>query len=216
VYVSNSPPPEQLIQEIQASNFPVVWLNHSLATNAVAPDNRQGSKMLTHHLIEKGHRKIAFVFFDRPNAHFSVAERMEGYLEAMKQANLTPYIHPMKSASAAGRRDELRRWIAGNKLPDQTGWICYGNNTARAFISLAREAGMKIPQEYSVATFGMEGDAWAGGVRITLAREPFEEIGRVTGEALMYLIHHPDAEWPSRRIPMTLVDPGETISSPSF
>src|SRR5690606_20386280 len=58
-----------------------------LSCCTVLPDNRGGARAATQHLIEHGHRRIAFA---GSLAQLDLRERYEGYIEAHREAGIEP------------------------------------------------------------------------------------------------------------------------------
>ncbi|MBS1252979.1 MAG: Ribose operon repressor [Anaerolineales bacterium] len=73
-------------------NFPLVLMDRTfpyLEADCALADNRGGAYAATKHLIELGHRKIAFLA--RPYLHLlPLAERLAGYRQALRDAGLEP------------------------------------------------------------------------------------------------------------------------------
>jgi len=76
--------------------FPMVLVdrcNSMVEADAVVLDNMDASLRLTRHLIECGHRRIAF-FYGAGSA--TGQQRFDGYLAALGGAGLTPISHALK------------------------------------------------------------------------------------------------------------------------
>ncbi|MDO8188010.1 LacI family DNA-binding transcriptional regulator [Conexibacter sp. JD483] len=72
-----------------ARTTPTVFLDRppvGIAADAVLLDNRGGMHQAIEHLLEQGHRRIAFV--SDPGELFTAAERLRGYREALTAAGL--------------------------------------------------------------------------------------------------------------------------------
>jgi len=71
-------------------NIPVVLLDKKVKDNlnvdVVLVKNREGSKKLTEHLINLGHKRIGII--TGPSASTTGKERLEGYLEALKEHSI--------------------------------------------------------------------------------------------------------------------------------
>jgi len=70
--------------------LPLVFVNHRLAGAAsVSIDDAAGAAVATQHLINLGHRRIAYVGLrHEPKVRVSSAARLAGYRQAMKAAKL--------------------------------------------------------------------------------------------------------------------------------
>jgi len=81
--------PKSLLKELEAFNLPLVFVDYTPPFGDhpnVLSDNVRGGFIATQHLIELGHRKIAFIGGEI--SHPSIAERLQGYRMAMEKANL--------------------------------------------------------------------------------------------------------------------------------
>ena len=81
--------PRNLIERIFDSNLPTVYVDYIPPTNShplVLIDNVQGALLATNHLINLGHKNIAFVGGDIE--HPSLSDRLIGYKQALENANI--------------------------------------------------------------------------------------------------------------------------------
>src|SRR5207253_1669203 len=65
----------------------LVNADSELPVPLVIADEYDGGVQNAKHLIELGHRKISFLI-GKPPAHYSVTERLRGYVDTMRQAGL--------------------------------------------------------------------------------------------------------------------------------
>ncbi len=82
--------PTSLLKELEAYNLPTVFVDYTPPSGDypnVLSDNIQGALIATKHLIDLGHKKIAFIGGEI--SHPSIAERLTGYKLAMEKANLS-------------------------------------------------------------------------------------------------------------------------------
>lgn len=85
--------PHSLIDRISAYNLPTVFIDYIPPKNSyplILIDNIQGALLAMNHLIELGHKNIAFIGGDIE--HPSMSERFTGYKQALENANI-----PIKS-----------------------------------------------------------------------------------------------------------------------
>ncbi|MGL4207676.1 MAG: LacI family DNA-binding transcriptional regulator [Aeromonadaceae bacterium] len=87
--VAHTLPKDPRLQLLQQHDFPFIALGRSELARPYAWfdfDNYQGIQMATNHLIALGHKRIALLKEDSPQAY--VSQRHHGYLEAMAAAGL--------------------------------------------------------------------------------------------------------------------------------
>ncbi len=160
---------------------PVVLLNnHSESggpyTYSVRVDDRQGGYLATQHLIEQGHRRIAYISAGEVG-HSSSRERQAGYSQALAEAELTS--DPTLNLAGNGRSDGGERIIpllrALPALP--TAVFCYNDMTAIGLMRAARAAGLSIPHDLAVVGFDDIPIASYVSPSLTTIAQPKFELG---------------------------------------
>lgn len=160
---------------------PVILINsHSPLpgqyTFAIGVDNRHGGCRATEHLIDLGHRRIAYIC--GPAAHSDDAGRQAGYREALAQAGLefAPELVIAGTGRADGGERAVPRLLALPEPP--TAVFCYNDMTAVGLLRAARGLGLSIPKDLAVV--GFDDIPLASYVRpsLTTIRQPTAEMGR--------------------------------------
>ncbi|WPJ96087.1 LacI family DNA-binding transcriptional regulator [Coraliomargarita algicola] len=107
--------PSNIVEQINASEYPVVYLNEKLSHNAVYSDDITGAATITKHLIETGRKKIALLINSSQSEkpHYSEQDRREGYLNAIQEAGLDPII-PELGNNQADFENNLLQWFEAN------------------------------------------------------------------------------------------------------
>jgi DNA-binding LacI/PurR family transcriptional regulator len=86
-----SPFAEELLHRrfplVFADRFPAPGANH---VSYVVSDNRRGAYAATQHLLEMGHRRIGLALTPDAEVNSSVAQRIEGYHQALQEHDLSP------------------------------------------------------------------------------------------------------------------------------
>ncbi len=153
--------PEWLESLIEDMKLPKVWIGTKKKTDCIHHDDFGGAYDMTMKLIRKGHLKIQYLdLFVSEEAlavsHFSAADRMNGYLKAMKEAGLTPQIvRPPKTLPFSQRSTYARDNIFAGGMP--TAVLSYDYYFAgRTFLCNAWKKRLEIPRDISFATFAEE------------------------------------------------------------
>jgi DNA-binding LacI/PurR family transcriptional regulator len=144
------------LEHLERIGVPIVLINnHSEQrgryTFTVTVDNRHGGYLATQHLIELGHRRIAYV--TAPADHSSDLDRMTGYRQALGQVGIEPdarLIIPGNGRADGGER-ALQVLLALDNRP--SGVFCYNDMTAIGLIHAARRAGLSVPADLAVVGF---------------------------------------------------------------
>ena len=130
--------------------LPVICMDFGdagLCADAVVGDSTGGMAALTWHLIEQGHRDIAF--FGAVQATSSIMERYLGYVSAMLTAGLpiwAEYLLPDRDAQGE---------LLPLTLPDNrpTALVCNCDWAARWAIGQLKQQGLRVPEDISVVGF---------------------------------------------------------------
>jgi LacI family transcriptional regulator, repressor for deo operon, udp, cdd, tsx, nupC, and nupG len=121
--------------------------------NHVAIDNVQAAEAATAHLISLGRRRIAAIG-DQPGQHGTATLRLQGYLNALHAAGL-PYDAALTVPAATYSRAEGARAMRHLlDLPDPPDAVfCFNDLLAIGTLSVARERGLRVPQDLAVIGF---------------------------------------------------------------
>ena len=168
--------------------FPVVLVDRcdrDTAADAVLLDNGDSAYRLTAHLIERGYRRIAFIY---GVTSATGRQRHEGYVTAMATHGLETLTKGVPATVEAARAaaSELAR---SRPLPDalaaSNGIILLGATEA------LQEAKLRFPQQIALA--GFDDLPWTRLVEpgITVIAQPTYDLGQAAIELLLQRIAHP-------------------------
>jgi LacI family transcriptional regulator len=199
------------------SPVPVVVANAEpagLPVTVVTADNIGGMEMATRHLIEFGHRKIAYI--KAPTYYTPSAVRAEGFLRACRAAALAPADTPIIEADGLfdGGEAAADRLLATR--PDITAVACHNDLTAIGALRGLRAAGRRVPDDISVVGCDdIAAASWVTPTLTTVAQQK-AEMGRLAVERLAAALDDP--EHPQRpetiRLEMLLVERESTGPAP--
>ncbi|MBO8184904.1 LacI family DNA-binding transcriptional regulator [Streptomyces spirodelae] len=149
----------------------------------VAFDNRGGARALTEHLLALGHRHIGYVA--GPAERTTTRHRLEGHSAALeahesfdpaRAERLTVHgggYH--RSAGYEGTRVLLHR------APETTAVLAANDTVALGVCAALREAGLRIPEDVSVAGFDDLPFSADASPTLTTVRLPLQEAGARAG-----------------------------------
>jgi LacI family transcriptional regulator len=150
-------------------------------------DNLRGAQLATEHLLELGHRRIAFLS-GRPDLQ-SAELRKTGYLRALTAAGIEPdeelirigaYDPEISAASA-------RALLTG---PDRPTAVFAANDiSAIATVGAARELGLSVPDDLSVVGFDNVPESALCRPPLTTVDQPIREMGHRAIRMLIALIN---------------------------
>jgi len=175
-------------------NVPMVLVNDQYPgefVHSVMIANEDGSRAATAHLIELGHRRIAYVG-DR-SGYQTETERLEGYQQALAgagiafDAELTVDGDGWPDGAAAAMEALL-------KLAEPpTAVCCYNDLTALGAMRAIRARGLRVPEDVSVTGFDDLFFAEYLEPPLTTVRQPARRMGEMAMENLLKLMAGEDS-----------------------
>lgn len=184
----------------------------------VLPDNRLAGRLAANHLIEHGHRHLAFV---KPKgATISRREKVEGFLAAAKEAaaECSAQIIEIDGGSRFGD-NELGQlgFEAAQKIvalsPRPTGVVAVNDMTAIGVMAGLRHCGLSIPEDVSVV--GMDNVAVSEYVwpPLTTVATPVREVAETMVEQAIARVNASDMPPREFSFPPRLVE-RQSVSEP--
>jgi LacI family transcriptional regulator len=171
--------------------------------DSLALDNQQGAREATAHLVEQGHRRIAF--FGGHGDSSSCRQRRIGYREAMRAAKLPVDSH-WEVECLPTRLDAARcaeaLFAAG---PAPTAAVCYNDAVALGLMHGLAERGLTPGRDFALTGFDDVAEAALATPSLTTLAAAPRARGRQAAQMLLERLRDPDAE--ARRIvaPVRLV-----------
>jgi DNA-binding LacI/PurR family transcriptional regulator len=155
-------------------------------TFSIGVDNRHGGFLATEHLVQRGHRRIAYVA--SPDDRSDSMERLAGYREALTGAGIDP--DPSLLVQGTGRPGGGQRalpiLLALEDRP--TAVFCYNDMTAIGLIHAAHAVGLSLPRDLAVV--GFDDIVFARYVHpaLTTVAQPVAELGKGAMEMVLALL----------------------------
>lgn len=158
---------------------------HYLGTNSYA-----GSRALCRHLLELGHRRIAFV--TGPRAQYTSRRREEGYRAALAAARISRKEQQVFCARAWDRGEGERAAAHFLGLKKRPTAIMAANDVIAMGLHLQlRQRGLRLPRDMSLAGYGGELDGELVTPALTTVAQPAEAIGSRAAALILELIRRP-------------------------
>jgi DNA-binding LacI/PurR family transcriptional regulator len=171
---------------IVRDGFPVVLQGSlpGLPAPSVDVDNRAGSAAAVSHLVALGHRRIAMVT-NAPLDYTATLSRLDGYHDALRAGG----IHPDRAIVVEGAFDAASGYAAMQGLlrraTDLTAVFIASDIVAFGALRALREAGRRIPGDFSVVGFDDVPLARHFDPPLTTVRLPARGLGSACGRALI-------------------------------
>lgn len=184
---------------------------HHLRADTVQPENVEGGRTVTEHLLGLGHRRIGLISGSRELT--TIADRLTGVDEALRAAGSALADLPL--VEDAFTREGGKQAVAAllDRDPDLTAVIALNDDMAIGALSVLRHRGISVPGDISVTGFddvAVAGDLSPG---LTTIRLPMSEMG---GQALRLALAPPAKRPRRRRAAHELVVRGSTAAPPQF
>lgn len=182
--------------------FPMVILGtyfRQLPSDAVTFNNEEGSYQATMHLLNMGHRKIAFLGHI-PRYPFSMldSEIIEGMNRAFAEKgikvdnSLHTFLPLTFDEKAPVYQQQILKPFKQKERERPTALICRGDGGARYVINLLRRNGFRIPEDISVVGFGDISIAKEVDPPLTTVKWPLQKAGKEAVRLLVSRMNFPD------------------------
>ena len=176
-------------EELRTISIPLITVDVPIDVEwatCIGCDQVKGARMAVSHLIEHGHRRIAFIsgHWHAPVSH----ERCRGYIEAMEEAGL-----PIKSewivegdftrASGVRCMDLLL-----SLDPRPTAGFCASDLMAFGAMAMARLKGLHVPRDISIVGFDDIREAAVAQPPLTTVHQPRHRLGTMVADTAIQAI----------------------------
>ncbi len=191
-----------------SSGLPVVILGHPInAENSyyVDNDNIAAGKAATQYLLDRGHRHIALLGYDK---QFMVTvDRRKGYQQALEEAGI-----PFNREAVVSSRflynttdeEELRRLFQSGDRP--TAVVCMDDAQAITLCNMLQAMGLSVPGDVSLISFN---DTPAGRLNspalTSINVDPYQ-LGQKAMELIIKLVKHPELPPTGLIVPFSIVE----------
>lgn len=160
---------------------------------AVSAAHSSGARAVADHLISLGHRDIGVIA--GPEEWLAGDARLAGHRAALAQAGVLltrDRLRHVEPTTAQGKRAAAELL---DLTPRPTAIVCFNDKVAVGTMQAARERGLRVPQDLSIAGFDDIDLAEATDPRLTTVRQPLQEMGRIAVTQLMRVLdgHRPEA-----------------------
>jgi len=195
-------------EQIRGLDIPVVCFDHKvegMARDFVGSDNRLAAAMLTEHLLQLGHRRIAFI--GGTAWLYTASERLRGFVETMTGAGVE--VDPSLVVDGGYNGDVA--YAHAMRLmtrPDRpTAIIGANNDMGLAALKAIQELAFRCPEQVSLAM--IDDVPWSGVIRpkLTMVVQDPVTIGQLAAQRLLHRILSPEG---------ALEPPRDFIMTPRF
>jgi LacI family transcriptional regulator len=187
VLVTPADPTGRNLEEFRRFRIPFVLVDgvgDSVSECSVSVDDVVGGGLAVRHLVEGGHRTIAYV--SGPLQLKQVRDRREGALAALAEAGLAPEALldiPAERLDVAAGRDAGARLLGLSPRP--TAVFCANDLLALGLAQALYAAGVNVPRDLAIVGYDDIEFAAAATVPLTSVRQPAVTMGGMAAELLL-------------------------------
>lgn len=204
--ILNAPSLPGLVPALLKTSIPFVVINSGPmpdSVNSIDIDDVHAGYEATRHLLEHGHRRIAYFQHDQHSA-FSLA-RQEGYKTALAEKNVPFDANLVVEGNGIARFAYERARNLVTNDPTVTAFFCAHDAIALSAMQGLKEMGFQIPRDYSIVGVNDIPDAACSVPPLTTVGQNLEALGTQATRMLLDLIENPGEAarqviWPTQLI----------------
>lgn len=182
---------------LHQQGFPFVVADQQFADldlPAVVFDDHAAGYRVGQELLARGHRRIAFVGYTQAGS----TSRLDGLRDALNDAGVplpreylvTVPLRELAAIKPSALLGRVQHLFAQTSRP--TAVVCHNEELAALMLrDVLRAAGLRVPTDVSVVTFGLVADVEFLMPRLSLLQLPAEEMGRAAMRLLLPRLRQP-------------------------
>jgi LacI family transcriptional regulator len=184
----------------------LIEFSHS-QLNSILIDDLRGGKLAARHLLEKGHRRIAFLGDIEPPERYAihpVKSRLAGFKQILDEAGIPlPRNYVVQAAySTDGSQKAARNLLTLPQRP--TAIFSASDIQAVSIMKVARSLNLSIPDDLAIV--GFDDIDLAEYMDLTTIRQNLDESGRLAAEILLARISDSSRSLQSINMQLTLIE----------
>ena len=190
VIICSTPFSAEQSQQLRAYEIPIVVINNQSTEDyrfSIHHDDLDGSQQIMRHLIDLGHRQIAYLGY--ANSGRTNLKRRAGYTSEMEKAGLTVYdgyIHELQANDPGDGQAAVKHFLS--LTPRPTAIFCYNDMLAIGALRGLQEAGLRIPGDCSVVGFDNISFSAFTSPPLTTFDQPKRTIGTQAAQLILQLL----------------------------
>ncbi|GAB3148763.1 LacI family DNA-binding transcriptional regulator [Amycolatopsis stemonae] len=174
----------EALRAFRRSGTPYVFVDRKAPTSeasSVAVDDIAGGALAARHLLETGHRHIAFV--NGPAILAQCRDREQGLRTALDGSAVQLTVLEAIGLDVSSGRDAGARLLG--TIPRPTAVFCANDLLALGVLQAMVGAGVRVPDEMAIVGYDDIEFAGAAAVPLTSVRQPAQRLGRTAAELLL-------------------------------
>jgi LacI family transcriptional regulator len=198
----------KLIEYIDALGLPIVLVDYETRKrrhSTVVTDNRTGARLAVQHLLDLGHRSVAFIAGDID--HPSIAERFAGYRDVLHEHSIEQddqlVVVDQPTLWGSDGAEAIGKILQRGALP--TAVFAANDAMAIGCAKFLRDRGMKIPDDMAIVGFDDIEMSSHFEPPLTTVRVFKEEMGKLAVRRLVEMIKSKTRTLVTTHVPVELV-----------
>jgi LacI family transcriptional regulator len=177
------------LESLRSRGVPVVFLDRAAPTAdqcSVACDDVHGGRLAAQHLLERGHRRIAFV--GGSSGLPQVEQRHQGVDEAVIEVCGSTddlVVFTPETLTVASGREAGARIVGMPAARRPTAAVCANDLIALGLLQEMVRQGVRVPEDFAIVGYDDIDFAAAAAVPLTSVRKPRQDLGRLAAELLL-------------------------------
>ncbi len=191
--LSDHPVIRAALAEAGVPSVHIAPMREPVDSPSVDTDDRAAARQMTVQLLEHGHRRIGFML--GPSGHRATEQRYLGFADAMhaRAVSIDPELVQTGNFEFADGLECARRILGARSPP--TAIFASNDDMAAAAACIARQMGIELPGELSIAGFDDAPVASMIWPQLATVRQPVREIARIATDLIIQ--HRPHRRgWP--------------------
>ena len=182
-------PDAEIITAVASRGVPLVIVDRRRDDTtfcSVAVDDELGGRLAVEHLVDQGHRRVAFV--GGPVELGQIRDRIAGARAAWADAGLPPEdltVVPTAALNVAEGRGAGERLSGLSTARRPTAAFCANDLVALGLLQQVIGSGGSVPGDLAIVGYDDIYFAAAAAVPLTSVRQPREELGRTAAELVL-------------------------------
>lgn len=195
LFVRSSRKERGLIRAARAVGLPVALIapdEHTRAEVRAGCDNEMGGELLAKYLCDLGHERLAFV--GGPGDSRDTRDRVRGFERGLRSAgrSLPPSrLMLEESYYAEAAHPYAKRWLTLSASARPTAVVLASDAMALGFMHVMLEAGIRIPEDVSIAGFDGTPEGELFWPALTTVAQPTRQMAKAACGSLLRCIDGP-------------------------
>jgi len=184
-------PDDDTVAAFHTANVPIVLIDEARdEVSTITTDNFLGGKLAAEYLLSKGKEKIAIVSGKtQASGGYNARQRVNGFNQALNEVKLSVSLEYAFEVAHYSRKEGTEVMPKLLDIGPDAIFSAAGDNCALGLITVAKERGIRIPEDIAIIGFDDLLAARVSTPALTTIRQPLKEIAEA---AYAMVVNHKD------------------------